>query len=438
MNKLKFLFLLLPFNLAAESDCLELVSKLGMGTGRVRIVHDSAKTRFREFAENKLEKHDMLSTESCEFCEMAFTPFKQIASLSHLEAVASRSIAPALKELAEKIIKTMHTFDQKAQQWDFVVPDSNRVLFWKRKREDPGIFSGLHYYKTPVFNLWRGKTQSVTIFGIVSGELENVLRIANDQSVLFHERAHAFMLRTYNLKAFINNNIAFQEALADFFAAHALNDPRILPIGEDTSSRNISTKSHYVESLEQTLEAINLTDVSEYDPHFNSLLISNVLWKVRETIGTDRMSKMLRPLTDGLNRYRNSFEAKFMDFEVLKGIENPEKYIDYVDYRDKFANDFQYFLAVLKRTAKDTGNFIKVDQVITRIVDDLNLYEGRIDYIAGHIEKSGDLFVLDKAEMMAESRSMLYKRLRYLALESSFWFAGGAVLGYGIGVLSLL
>ena len=436
MNKFKFLLLLLPFNLAlaADNNCFELTSKLGMGTGNVRIVHDSARTRLRKFVKSKLKKHDMLSAESCKFCEMAFTPFKKVTSLSHLEAVASRTIAPALKELAEKIVKAMHTFDQKAHQWGFTIPESNRVLFWEKKQKNPDFFLGLYYYKTPVFNLWRGKTQNITIFEIVSGELQNVAKIANGQSVLFHERAHAFLLRTYSARAFVNNNVFFQEALADFFAAHALDDPRILPLGEDTSLRDIRDKSYYVESLGQTLEAITLAGVSKYTPNSNSLLISNVLWQVREAIGPDKMSKMLRPLTDNLNRYRESFEARFMDFEVLKGVENSENYTDYVDYRDKFVNDFQYFLAVLKRTAKDTGNFIKVDQVITRAVDDFNLYSDGIDYIAGHIEKSNDLFALNKEKMMAETRSMLYRRLGYFALENSFWFAGGVVLGYAIGM----
>ncbi len=439
MNKLKFLFLLLPFNLAAESNCLELVSKLGMGAGKAKIRYQRIGTKLQEFVEDLRDTHKIAFQESCGLCEISLRPFQKLVSLHDFEVVASPSVAPVLKKLAARIILNMQTFDQKVQQWGFVVPESNRVLFWDRTgRERSDVFGGVYYPMYPVFNFWRGKMQNLTVFETVKDELDETIKYANDRSVLFHERTHASIFRTYNSKAFINTHIVFQEAMADFFSAHALDDPGIMPLSSNTFLRDISTKSYYVEALEKTFKITDLADVSEFTLYSNSMLISNVLWRVREIIGSDRMSKMLRPLIDNLNGYRASFEAQFMDFEVLKGIENSEKYIDYVDYRDKFANDFQYFLAVLKRTAKDTENFIKVDQVVTGVADDLKLNSNRIDYIAGHIKKGDDLFAYNKREITAVSRNMLFKSFGYLLLENNFWFASGAVLGYGIGVLSLL
>ncbi len=435
----KFIFAFLGFlatfaSGAQNGDCSGLASLLMNIKGNYATVNHVS---WGELWEISREAYRIASRESCDFCEMAYRRFKTVAANGGVEVVASPALVPLVGELGPKMLGDVREFDRQAKQWGFRVPNSTRLLFLHRKEAKYDNTSGVFFYRIPVLNIWRQKVQSVTIFEMVDGHLHKVVDQAKSSSVVFHERVHALFHNTYHRRAFIHNNIAFQEALADFLAAHVQGDPRIFPISDEISWRNIKDRTHFVQELTKWGDGVltsDLSTVSEFTIHANSLLISNVLWEVRQYLGPDRMSAMLKPLIDNLNRYRASFEDQYTDFEALRGLsgtaENPRDYLQYVDYRDRFKNDLAYFFAVLKNTARETGDGIRIERVIKDLVDEWNFYPNRIDQVAGNIRKGEDTFVYDETAGKASYRRMLLRSHGFFAIEGGTVLSAGGALGY--------
>ncbi|MBL7689556.1 MAG: hypothetical protein JNJ49_16080 [Bdellovibrionaceae bacterium] len=140
---------------------------------------------------------------------------------------------------------------------------------------------------------WRG--QSDTTISLLP--FRDEAAIVTSPSVLAHERVHSMLAMTYRPDAFFNRPTAqsLQEAIPDFLAAHFTNSPVIA--GEIAEARDLTKVLSGARGGLPVTRNIFRTDqfMSQYH---NSLAYSGILWRLRETLGADRMTADLKGLLD--------------------------------------------------------------------------------------------------------------------------------------------
>jgi hypothetical protein len=204
-----------------------------------------------------------------------------------------------------------------------------------------------------------------------------------EPSISFHERAHSVLYRTYSGKAFVNQNKTVQEALADFTAAHITGSPVIgqgAMLGKDL--RNVETRTNGLEK--KSVDSL-LSIRAGINAHDDSMLFSNILWRLRQKLGPEKMSSALKPMIDDLNRHHDSF------LELSKAKQATGK----VDARQKTIDEFEYFLASLLKSSETLGIHNEVAPEIQKAVAELHLDETKIDALSKGLARSKDTYAYD-------------------------------------------
>jgi hypothetical protein len=232
--------------------------------------------------------------------QLVFHPYKKLASVDDKVSVEGGLFSS--KDLGERIAHQLYGFDASMLAIGFKRPDSTRVLVMD-KPIFPDLAGGPFAVSYPVLNLWRGKTSPVIAMKPIffkSGPVK-------DAAVLYHERAHSLLFTTYSEDAYVNHDEALQEALADFLTAHHRDNPRLGEyLGEDgLDLRNIETRTSSDIATEVKDSLLTLSDIVF---HENSLFFSNLFWRLRSHLGKKAMNGLIKPLIDGLNTYRDSFD----------------------------------------------------------------------------------------------------------------------------------
>jgi hypothetical protein len=360
------------------------------GYGKARTIHKFPRDKIRDFKkwENQGVVANKIATYTVGYPVIVHTlaklmsyPYRNLASKPTINVVGSMISS---QELGAAVAQKLETFDHAMLNLGFLRPESTRVII-----DDQPILpslTGPFSMNVPTFNLWDGKSKKVIAMNPIFWKTAAV----SDNHVLHHERMHALLHRTYNAEAFVNKNSAIQEAFADFAAAHMEGSPHI---GMDTSEKGLPLRNIESRSAEnnKVMTSYNsLLEASGTDYHNNSLFMSNVLWKIRQSIGPEKMSNMLKKFTDDINQYHDSFEA----LEKKSGIPSS------LDLRQRFIYDYEYFLAVMKRTGSEAGES-RIAQIADSTISELGLSQNKINEIANSLERSQKSFVYDgKGELV--------------------------------------
>jgi hypothetical protein len=124
------------------------------------------------------------------------------------------------------------------------------------------------------------------------------------------------------------------------------------------------------------IEALNdITKLNE-EGHFASLLYSNTLWNLRQRIGAEKTRLLLKPLFDHLNIYRSSFEESRLWKKTPKG-------------PNSVLRNYEYFLAVLLKTADQGPDAAVVRETVMDALKDLKINEKNVTKIARAISSDG-------------------------------------------------
>ncbi len=125
------------------------------------------------------------------------------------------------------------------------------------------------------------------VFPLAPLDLTNI-----DRSILMHERFHILTGRTFPRTKLHRINEAIDEALADFGSALFFNSPKI------GNLRNIALRPD-----------LTYQDFDGRGAHEISVLFSNVLWQMKEIIGTQAMAESFKPFVDTFTEsFRNQIE----------------------------------------------------------------------------------------------------------------------------------
>ena len=248
-----------------------------------------------------------------------FVPHRQLLSRGSLRIVGRRSTS---LETVEGVAKTIEGFDGRAQAWGLRIPELTKIVLIERTAL-PQLGSAVS--PTPVFDIPRGRlAYSIELSPAFHDNTSAYL----DPSTLMHERAHVLLMSNFQRRSYVNTDKVLKEALADFLAAHASGSTQ-------GPYRNIK------EMRDEYGSPIDWENISNRGYHVQSMAYSNLLWNLRERIGEQGMSEMLVPFIGGLNAYgKPTFFGESLPPEL--GI--------------NFAPGFEYFAAVLLRTAREKGH----------------------------------------------------------------------------------
>jgi hypothetical protein len=299
------------------------------------------------------------------FSKLIFHPYKNLAKRESIEIVGGVLSSP---KLGEEIASGLESFDKQFVQLGFRRPLATRIIL-----NDAPILpsiTGPFAVRYPVFNIWNMNAKKV----IVLNPLLWNKKVIRDTSVLAHERMHAFLAQTYDESAFINKSQAFQEALADFGAAHFTGDPiigRELLKNNTLSIRDISTREAGEKSINK------LTDLTIIY-HDNSLFVSNFLWRMRQEMGSEETSVVLKPIVDDLNAFRASYLA----------LEKKEKVVTSTPTQ-QYINDLEYFMAVMKIRNQSNAFKDHVWSLVDESSSELSLNKSRIEKMVQTLKSDG-------------------------------------------------
>ncbi len=355
---------------------------------------------------------------------LMYFPGKTLATYPGVEIAGFVNNPQAYREVVGHLAQKMQAFDQYMLDLGFdQVPESGRFVLFDKKPWRERL-QGIYLLNRPVFNLWKGKLQTVVVVDPYSPQMDSLLRTLEDESVVLHERTHHFLLRNYGRGAFVNLHSMIKEALADFFPLHKADTPRLgmNVYSEGKPIRDIEQRVGYDKTKTLRVQA-NLESYGKLGIPHDSMLFSNALWEARQVFGATALSELLKPFVDNLNLYRASFVALV---DLAKGM----------DYERKIVAELEYFLAILKRTAVDNGGdewAAKADLAIAKLAGELQLRPDRIDAVSQAILKNRDGQSYDWATEMKGGIILSALATASLAREGLFLTAMAAspfALGY--------
>ena len=318
-------------------------------------------------------------------------PYTRLLSSRGVEVLGvPGNLSDNSRELAEKIANNIHDFDHTMTSLGWEKPSSTRVVVAANSRY-PGLPPGPFCATPPIRNIWRKKCDNMIFMTSNQYQHQQNSRMVRSASVLLHERAHSFFGKNYgknyNDETYIRRNSMFNEALADFSAAHHLNDPGIMKgiISDEDGTPLRDIKERFtLFVLSETDEKIHtILQASRDNYHYDSLFFSNVLWRIREYIGEDKIAQIYKPFVDNLNRYHHDHKQHLK--RVRKTYSDNETLLSSLTFKLNAAQylltHFEYFLAVLKKTVQETTEHSKVEEVVDEVVAEFGLNPDSINSI---------------------------------------------------------
>ena len=307
-------------------------------------------------------------------------PQRELYTRTGVEVVGSLISS---RKTGEQIAQNLVDFDQSMKSLGLKIPPLTKVIVSDRTLL-PHFFGPVQ--KTAnIFNLWH------------TSEADNIIlmqpflyfrQIVTDPMLLFHERVHSILGGMYRRDSYIFNR-PLQEAWADFLPSHHTGNP-IINLLMDIN-RNID-------------EAPSLTLLTSIDPHETGRKFSYTLWKLRERMGKEKINALLKPFIDDLNQYHESFEKQRSS--------------------NKFRSpQYEYFMAVLKKTLQEKGKTQEADEFISEITTELGLDIAVVDELAESITKSDKNFYNTSTDKRATSPLLYFLGTAAIAIEGYVLYA---------------
>ncbi len=351
------------------------------------------------------ENRDIIAAKADYFQIKGFVSSRgtKLASFRGVEVIGTAAIT---KNLGKKFSRYINDFDNTMEELGFIKPKLTQIII-----SDKPVFPGNYgpmasSHKAASFDS-KAPTSHIFMTPYLQKKAIQKKAMMKDKSVLLHERTHAFLHHTYKKNSFVNRNESVQEALADFFSLHKTGDPKALMdfITKGKPMADIEKRTYFDHSNKE-IKLNSLDDFTDIG-HYDSLFLSNALWEVRKQLGPKKTSTLLKPFIDNLNQYRDSFD--FID-HVLP-IHPLAKSLSFNSKKATFINEYQYFLAILKKTAHGTANAKIVDNVINKLIDYFDIPPNNISLISKEIKKSDENFAYIKPVLSKKQESVLDPKL---------------------------
>ena len=278
---------------------------------------------------------------------LMFAPQRKLATRPGIEVVGSLISS---KKTGEQIAKNLEDFDRAMDVLGLQKPTLTKIIV-----SDRTVFSlsGPVYTNKNLFNLWRRSGASDAIL-MQPGSYPR--QVVIDPVILFHERVHSILHNTYHHDSYILSNKPIQEGLTNFLVAHYEGVPLLNTAAGPVDVNKIPP----------------LPLPPRGNPHATGKVFSSTLWKLRERIGKEAISSLFKSFTDNLDQYRKSFKRQ----------------PNYNEIRQMFTPEYEYFLAVLKKTLQEEGKVQEADEFIAEVTTNLKLDVNTVDDIAESITKS--------------------------------------------------
>ena len=284
--------------------------------------------------------------------QLVLMPQRKLAVGPGIEVIGSPLSS---KESGEWVIQYLKDFDRAMKSLGLEKSTVTKIYVPKEKTFPWGTGLGAHF-RGRFFNLWHASEADDLIFM----RPYRHFRLAEHPLTLFHERGHSVLQGMYKRGAFVRANIPLQEGLVDFLAAHYVGIPRL----------------KFTDNLTHDISRVPPLPLPTIGSHRAGAVFTYILWKLRERTGLEAMTSLLRPFLDGLNQYYESFARGHKKIRMVP-IWKPE---------------YNYFMAVLKRTLQEQGRMQEADEFIAEITTRLKLDGDFIDELAGSITKSNKDF----------------------------------------------
>ena len=320
---------------------------------------------------NKINHVIMTPIQANKLRRLMTFPYKPIAKIDELEIVGTWFTK---KKLGKKVAEQITEFDEQMLSLGFLKPDKSRIII--RDKVILPTFMGPFSLNTPTYNLWSREFKT-----IISMEPVN-WRSTVKESVIKHERMHALLHRTYSNESFINKSNTFQEAIADFAAAHNTGSPKIgfRNNSGDGVERDILNRTSKVnDAVEYRSDFMSITGDGY---HEDSLLVSHFLWKMREKMGAEELSRVFKPLIDDLNaHYKN-----YIKLSGSEAVSAPAQ---------KFIYEMEYFLSIVKKKSIEQEELKNIAPLIDDYIDELGLSKNKIYEYAHSLQHEGHVYKYD-------------------------------------------
>lgn len=315
-------------------------------------------------------------------------------------------------QVANQLVKTLKTTDENTRALGFRVPETTRVLILD-KALLPSI-QGPHAIPADIMSTVHLRDIRLPESQIAMKPILMRPDAARDSSVLVHERTHTILHATYSPESYVNTNKTIQEAFADILAADQMNSPVIGldALGETKFIRNIATREAAGDAravgAKNSVSRNSILDIDAGSYHDNSLLYSNALWRVRQTIGQSEFRQVLKPIIDDLNLHSSA--GRFTDIPSA-----PE-----------MRQDFQFFLASTRKTLEERGHTRAV-QEMDRLADELKIGSGESRALSHRLQRA-----TDRSIAYAGERAPVHQVIAYhvgiagrLAVEATLIYQAG-------------
>lgn len=288
---------------------------------------------------------------------LVITPKKLIAEVGSVKILGN---VLASRKVGLDLAREVTAYDAGVSQLGFRLPEKSTIVL----NDHPVLasFGGPVDFNTPIIIPGRGAAENT----LYMRPIRSNPNAARDPSILRHERTHAILSASYRREAFVNQSAEVQEALADFVGAHFSGTTEIgmNSVGPNRVIRNIGTREVNGDirgpNVRGALPVRTLMDVDENHAHDNSLLISNALWRVRESIGQAKMNSVLKPLIDDLNFHRSSTRLEGPSGSLIRA-----------------RSTIEYAISSFRKTLSDRAISDGVQQ-LDRLADELGITAERL------------------------------------------------------------
>src|SRR5690606_14777610 len=125
------------------------------------------------------------------------------------------------RKTGNEVAELLNEIDQYLVSFGLKSPLKTRVIL-----NDRPLFqdkNGPAALLVQIKNIWSKDKRSIIYLGANGKEA----KLVTNPHVIAHERVHTFFKSSFSDDSFVVNNLNFNEAMADFLAAHIFDDPRI-------------------------------------------------------------------------------------------------------------------------------------------------------------------------------------------------------------------
>lgn len=316
---------------------------------------------------------------------------------------------PESKEISKNLVQLLGGYDSYLGRMGLKLPQSTRIILDEApsRLENVGPVAS----KYPVFYLWDSKSHSTVALypanlaaGPKSTLTASVLKVP---SVVLHERAHLVLQNTFSADAVVIANPALNEAACDFLTALYSGSPKIGEIGKNTVNYLRDISSATITKGRNSGKLASVLDLGD-EHHFDSLVISNLLWRLRNVLGQERSRDLIQGWLLSMNQYYKSYR----DFSLSEGAR--ARLLSHGSSRQEAVNLLEFVASVIDKEAQSGLESQLTTRTLYAYFEELNLDPARIAKIKAILVKQNRNFDFDPELLAGVAMDQYSGALLYL------------------------